>query len=89
LAGGVAVGAASGLTYYPVIGLAIGLVAGAVSTLGFHYLTPLLEHKIKLHDTCGVHNLHGIPGVLGGIFGAIIVASYQNGTNPTYTKFYE
>jgi ammonium transporter Rh len=89
LAGGVAVGAASGITYYPFFGLAIGLIAGAVSTLGFHYLTPFLERKIRLHDTCGIHNLHGIPGVLGGIFSAIILASYQNGTNPIYTKLYE
>ena len=42
LAGGVAVGASCGITYYPVVGLSIGLAAGVISTLGFHYLTPLL-----------------------------------------------
>ena len=33
---------------------------------------------IGLSDTCGVHNLHGIPGVLGGIFSAIAIASYES-----------
>jgi len=31
-----------------------------------------LESKFKLVDTCGVHNLHGMPGLLGG-FSALLV----------------
>ena len=47
--------------------LTVGLAAGSISTLGFAYLTPLLENTIGLGDTCGVHNLHGIPGIIGGL----------------------
>ena len=42
LAGGVAVGAAAGVLYTPAVALGIGLLAGTISTLGFHYLTPYL-----------------------------------------------
>lgn len=79
LAGGVAIGSASGLLYSPAFALFIGVTAGTISTLGFKYLTPLLEHKLGLYDTCGINNLHGIPGVLGGLFSAIIVAGYSWG----------
>ena len=41
---------------------------------GYIYLTPLLQSKISLFDTCGVHNLHGMPGLLGGIASAFAVA---------------
>ena len=47
--------------------MCVGMAAGSISTLGFAYLTPMLERKIGLGDTCGVHNLHGIPGILGGL----------------------
>jgi ammonium transporter Rh len=83
LAGGVIVGASTGILYQPAAAIAIGLFGGIISTLGFHYLTPFLESKLKLNDTCGIHNLHGIPGALGGIISAIVMASYNSGFDPT------
>lgn len=33
----------------------------------------VLESKFKIVDTCGVHNLHGMPGLLGGISAFLVV----------------
>ena len=76
LCGGVVIGAASGILYNPGAALTIGFLTGIISTLGYQYLTPYLEEKLGLYDTCGVHNLHGMPGVLGGIVSAIAAAAY-------------
>lgn len=73
LAGGVAIGSFADFRLNLGGALAVGTVAGAVSVLGFRYLGPLLRRKIGLKDTCGVHNLHGIPGLIGGV-GSIIAA---------------
>jgi len=71
LAGGVAIGSSSDLITSAGTAMAIGAFAGIVSAVGFLKLSAFLRQKISLHDTCGVHNLHGLPGVLVGIFGAI------------------
>lgn len=80
--------ASAGMLYLPAVALAIGIIAGSVCTLGFHYLTPLLERKIGLYDTCGIHNLHALPGTIGGIFSAIVVASYHSGYDSTYADLF-
>ncbi|XP_010706461.1 ammonium transporter Rh type A [Meleagris gallopavo] len=74
LAGGVAVGTCADLTIHPFVAMGIGNIAGIISVLGFRFLTPVLASKLKIQDTCGVHNLHGLPGILGGIAGIIVTA---------------
>ncbi|XP_012638694.1 ammonium transporter Rh type C isoform X2 [Microcebus murinus] len=74
LAGGVAVGTAAEMMLMPYGSLIVGFFCGIFSTLGFVYLTPFLESRLQIQDTCGIHNLHGIPGILGGIVGAVTAA---------------
>ncbi|XP_041661133.1 ammonium transporter Rh type A [Cheilinus undulatus] len=74
LAGGVAVGTCADMAIGPYGAMLIGLVAGIISTLGFKYLSPILASNLGIQDTCGVHNLHGMPGILGGLAGIVAVA---------------
>merc|ERR1711990_353484 len=75
LAGGVAVGSSSDLVIQPWGALVIGFCAGALSVVGYVYISPWLERKVGLHDTCGIHNLHGMPGIMGAITSAVFMAA--------------
>lgn len=33
---------------------------------------PILSSRLKIQDTCGVHNVHGLPGVLGTLVGTLL-----------------
>jgi len=74
LAGGVAVGTTSNMVIMPWAAILIGIVAGTVSVVGYIKIQPWLE-GFGLDDTCGVHNLHGMPGVIAAIAGAIAAAA--------------
>ncbi|XP_059206911.1 rh family, C glycoprotein a [Centropristis striata] len=75
LAGGVAMGTAAEFMIMPYGSLIVGFCCGIISTFGYLYVTPFLEKYLKLQDTCGVHNLHALPGMLGGFIGAIVAAA--------------
>jgi ammonium transporter Rh len=72
LAGGVAIGSTCNIIS-PTGAFTVGLVAGAVSVIGYVFIQPALESRFKLVDTCGVHNLHGMPGLLGAFVAMMIV----------------
>jgi ammonium transporter Rh len=88
LAGGVAVGSAADIIVMPFGAMLAGFVTGIVSGLGFAYLSGWLREKINLHDTCGVLNLHGIPGVIGGIIAAIVASRGQGNFGEKYTRIF-
>lgn len=73
-------GTCANMNIRPAVALAIGVTSGFFSVLGFTVIQPALERKIGLHDTCGVLNLHGIPSILGAIYGCI-AARYTTGLN--------
>lgn len=70
LAGGVAVGSSADLVIAPYGALIIGMISGVISVAGYVFLQPKLE-EFDIYDTCGVNNLHGMPGIIGGIGGFI------------------
>ncbi|XP_004471245.1 ammonium transporter Rh type A isoform X3 [Dasypus novemcinctus] len=74
LAGGVAVGTCADMEIHPYSSMIIGGLAGIISVLGFKYLDPVFATNLRIQDTCGVHNLHGLPGVVGGLAGIVAVA---------------
>lgn len=75
LAGGVVIGSSVALPVSAGAAFALGLLAGCVSSYGFLRLSPFLEVTLGVRDTCGVHNLHGMPGILGGLAAAIALPS--------------
>ncbi|KAF2901794.1 hypothetical protein ILUMI_04390 [Ignelater luminosus] len=89
LAGGVAVGTSANMMLQPYGALIVGVIAGSLSVFGYSVLTPIIDKKLNIHDTCGVHNLHGMPGVLAGLVGALMaaVASESNYHKKLYSIF--
>uniref|UniRef100_A0A6S8NC72 Ammonium transporter AmtB-like domain-containing protein n=1 Tax=Dunaliella tertiolecta TaxID=3047 RepID=A0A6S8NC72_DUNTE len=84
LAGGVAMGAACSIPITPAGAMVVGMAAGALSTLGFEYLTPFLDTRLGVRDSCGVHNLHGLPGILGSFVAGL--ASLGMTTKDYFTR---
>jgi len=60
LAGGVAVGATCNVIG-PTAAFVVGLLAGTLCTVGYVVIQPRVDAALKIVDTCGVHNLHGMP----------------------------
>jgi ammonium transporter Rh len=74
LAGGVSIGATCNIVG-PTGAFVIGLLAGTLCVVGYTIIQPRLQAAFKTVDTCGVHNLHGMPGLLGGLVGIVVVPS--------------
>jgi ammonium transporter Rh len=78
LAGGVAIGATCASANHPTAFL-IGILAGTLSTFGFAVIQPRIERAFRMIDTCGVTNLHGWPGLMGGLAAIFVIPGINIG----------
>jgi len=74
LGGGVGIGTSSDIIQAPFAAMLIGFCGGALSAWAFKKLGPFLQEKINLQDTCGVHSLHGLPGIYGGCVSMVAIS---------------
>jgi len=79
LAGGVAIGATFDHANH-IEAIIIGLIAGVISTMGFAIFQEKQEKFHKIVDTCGVSNLHGLPGIFGGLAAIVVVDNLNTGS---------
>jgi ammonium transporter Rh len=72
LAGGVAIGATCNVVSAPGA-FGIGILAGSICVAGYVFVQPWISARLNIVDTCGVHNLHGMPGLMGGLVAVLVV----------------
>lgn len=79
LAGGVTVGASVDMMISPVAAYALGVIGCTACFFGYRYLTPFLAKHMKIQDQCGIHNLHGLTGLISSTAGicAILLATEE------------
>jgi len=84
LAGGIAIGASADLITTPGGAILVGVVAATVSMFGFTFIGPFLKRRLRLQDSCGVHNLHGMPGIVGGLVSVFVSAIPKSFESPIF-----
>ncbi|TRY90014.1 hypothetical protein DNTS_034378 [Danionella cerebrum] len=79
LAGGVTVGASVDMMISPAAAYVLGVLGCIACMLGYKYLSPFLARRLRIQDQCGIHNLHGLTGLISTFAGicAILVASEE------------
>jgi len=79
LAGGVTLGCLADHPIQPWGAILLGSVGAVVCILGIKYLTPFMEEKLKVHDTCDCMALHGIPAFFSVFASCISYAAQKKG----------
>lgn len=82
LAGGVTVGASVDMMISPVAAYVLGIMGCTACFFGYRYLTPFMARHMRIQDQCGIHNLHGLTGLISstaGICGILLATEETYG----------
>jgi ammonium transporter Rh len=74
LCGAIGAGSCLGLIVNPAGCMLLGAISGAVCVIGNNYLSAYLEREWRIFDTFGIHNVRGLPGIMGGLASAIAIS---------------
>lgn len=78
LAGGVTMGSCCDMVLEPWGALLMGTVGGLTAAAGIAFVTPWLDEKLKIHDTCDCMALHGICAFMSIFCSCIAFAADSN-----------
>ena len=81
LAGGVTLGTLADHPIEPWGAMLLGSVGATVCVLGIRFVTPFLEEKLNVHDTCDCMALHGIPAFIS-VFASCISFAVADENEP-------
>jgi len=89
LAGGVIIASSADIILLPWVPFFLGCCAGVISVLGYEFVVPFFNNKLRIQDSAGVLSLHGITGLLGGFISAVVAgtAEYSNFGGSLYQFF--
>uniref|UniRef100_A0A3Q0T635 Ammonium transporter AmtB-like domain-containing protein n=1 Tax=Amphilophus citrinellus TaxID=61819 RepID=A0A3Q0T635_AMPCI len=89
LAGGVTVGASVDMMISPVAAYALGVMGCTACFFGYKYLSPFMARRMRIQDQCGIHNLHGLTGIISATAGicAILLATEETYGPSLYQTF--
>jgi len=73
LAGGVGAGTSCNILMSPWAAILIGCFSGFVSVTGYSHIGPWMKENLQVYDVAGIHSLHGMPGVIGGLSSCIVL----------------
>ncbi len=83
-------GSSAALLNSPGGAVLLGILAGALSVLGYAKIGPFLQQRFGVYDTAGVNNLHGMPALLGGVASCVVVAAraseFSRATPPVFAS---
>ncbi|XP_019951985.1 rh50-like protein [Paralichthys olivaceus] len=89
LAGGVTVGATVDMMITPVAAYALGMMGCTACMLGYKYLSPFLAQRFRIQDQCGIHNLHGLTGLISCAAGiCAILAANEEVYGPSFYEIF-
>lgn len=77
VAGGVAIGASSSLLFNSGGAIAIGFIAGMISTIAYSFCCSRIADG-GFFDMHGIFAFHFLPGLFGGLVSAIVIAAYNS-----------
>lgn len=75
LAGGVVMGSGADILTKLYVAMIVGFFIGIISSLMFEYMSKFFK-LFNTMDVAGVLNLHGVPGIIGGLLSIIYRSEY-------------
>lgn len=80
----VTIGASVDMMISPAAAYALGMMGCTACMLGCRYMSPFLARPLRIQDQCGIHNLHGLTGLISYVYVCFILVANEEDCGPSF-----